>query len=269
MSATPDLRARPPAVAGKFYPADPEALLASLRASFDAAVAPDGERPTPQALIVPHAGYPYSGPVAASAYLRLVPARETIRRVVLIGPSHRVPVGGVAVPSAGAFDTPLGRIPIDRAACEVALGMPGVVLDDRAHQLEHSLEVQLPFLQVVLDDVELVPLVAGRAPASEVSAVLEALWGGPETVVVASSDLSHYHPYDEAAALDRHTAAAILAREPEAIGDSDACGAAGLRGLLVAARDRRLCVEQVDLRSSGDTAGDRRQVVGYGAFAIV
>jgi AmmeMemoRadiSam system protein B len=268
MSATPHLRARPPAVAGKFYPAEPEALLASLRASFELAVAPEGERPVPKALVVPHAGYPYSGPVAASAYLRLLPAREAIHRVVLIGPSHRVPVGGVAVPSADAFDTPLGRVPVDRAAREVALEVPGVVLDDGAHEFEHSLEVQLPFLQVVLDDFQLVPLVAGPAPAIEVAAVLEAVWGGPETVVIASTDLSHYRTYDEAAALDRRTAAAIVAGDPDAIGDHDACGAAALRGLLVAARDRHLRATQVDLRSSGDTAGDRRQVVGYGAFAL-
>lgn len=268
MSATPNLRARPPAVAGKFYPAEPDTLLASLHAGFEAAVAPVEGAPVPKALVVPHAGYPYSGPIAASAYLRLLPARDRIRRVVLIGPSHRVPVDGVAVPSADAFDTPLGRVPVDRAACEIALGMSGVVLDDGAHEFEHSLEVQLPFLQVVLDDFELVPLVASRAAASEVAAVLEALWGGPETVVVASTDLSHYRTYDEAAALDRRTAAAVIACDPAAIGDFDACGASGLRGLLVAARHRNLGVEQVDLRNSGDTAGDRRQVVGYGAFAL-
>ncbi len=274
MSTAQRPRIRPAAVAGTFYPADREVLLASLRASFADAVAAadaavrDDDRSVPKALIVPHAGYPYSGPVAASAYLRLVPARASIRRVVLLGPSHHTLVRGVAVPSADAFATPLGIVPIDRAAREAALRMLGVVLDDAAHALEHSLEVQLPFLQVVLDDVEVLPLVVSHAPAAEVAAVLGAVWGGPETVLLASTDLSHYHRYDEAVALDRHTADAIVTIDPDAIGDRDACGAAGLRGLLTAARDRHLRVEQVDLRNSGDTAGDRRQVVGYGAFAL-
>jgi AmmeMemoRadiSam system protein B len=251
-----------------FYPAEPDELLASLRAAFEHAVVPGDGTPVPKALVVPHAGYPYSGAIAASAYLRLVPARATIRRVVLIGPSHRVPVQGFAVPSAQAFDTPLGRVPVDDAARKTLLGMPGIVLDDAAHELEHSLEVQLPFLQVVLDSFELLPLVVTQAPAAEVATVIDAVWGGPETVVIASTDLSHYHPYDEAVVLDARTAASITAGDPDAVGDHDACGAAGLRGLLIAARNHDLAVEKVDIRNSGDTAGDRRQVVGYGAFAL-
>lgn len=268
MSTAGAPRVRPPAVAGSFYPAERDALVASLRSAFADAVPPQGDLSVPKALVVPHAGYPYSGPVAASAYLRLARGRSSIERVVLIGPSHHVLVRGVAVPSADAFDTPLGRIGVDGAARDVALGVPGVVLDDDAHALEHSLEVQLPFLQVVLDDFELLPLVVSHAGPAQVAAVLDALWGGPETVLVASTDLSHYLPYTEAVALDRHTAEAILAGDSEAIGDRDACGATGLRGLLTAAREHHLHIEQVDLRNSGDTAGDPRQVVGYGAFTL-
>lgn len=268
MSTVHRTRIRPPAVAGSFYPADPDALTAGLRAAFEAAEVSDGDHPVPKALVVPHAGYVYSAPVAASAYLRLVPARESITRVVLIGPSHRVAVHGVAVSGAAAFDTPLGRVPIDTAGRDVVLGMPGVVLDDAAHALEHSLEVQIPFLQVVLDHFELLPLVVNEARAVDVAAVLDAVWGEAETVIVASTDLSHYLSYAEATATDRRTAASIVAADPDGVGDRDACGAAALRGLLAAARARHLRVEQVDLRNSGDTAGDRRQVVGYGAFAL-
>jgi AmmeMemoRadiSam system protein B len=259
---------RPPAVAGSFYPAGPGALRDALRQSFAAAVVPEGDPPAPKAVVVPHAGYLYSGPIAASAYLRLVAARGPISRVVLIGPSHHVPLAGIAATSADAFATPFGLVPIDDAAREVALGLPGVRIDDAAHALEHSLEVQLPFLQVVLERFEVLPLAVGRCPAAEVAAVLDAVWGGPETVVVVSTDLSHYHGYAGAVALDRRTAEAIVAVEPEAIGDGDACGAHGLRGLLVAARGRHLVVEQLDRRNSGDTAGDRERVVGYGAFAV-
>jgi AmmeMemoRadiSam system protein B len=261
-------RIRPPAAAGTFYPAEPETLLGGLRACFEAAVAPGDGCPAPKALVVPHAGYPYSGPVAASAYLRLMPVRASIHRVVLIGPSHHVPLRGVAVSSADAFETPLGTVAIDGAARDRLLGLPGLVLDDAAHEHEHSLEVQLPFLQVVLDRFELLPLVVGHAPAEHVAPVLEAVWGGPETVVIASTDLSHYLPYTEATALDRRTATSIVAGDPAAIGDHDACGAAALRALLLVAGHRHLGVEQVDVRNSGDTAGDRRRVVGYGAFAL-
>lgn len=268
MSAAGPTRVRPPAVAGAFYPAGADALRAAVRAAFaDAVPAPDGV-PAPKALVVPHAGYPFSGPIAASAYLRLVPARSSIRRVVLLGPSHYVPVRGVAVPSDDAFATPLGPIAIDGRAREAALAVPCVVVDDEAHRSEHSVEVQLPFLQVVLERFELLPLVVGRCGATDLEAVLDAVWGGPETVIVVSTDLSHYHRHAEAVSLDRRTAAAVVAKNPDAIDEGDACGAAGLRGLLTAARARHLRVEQVDLRNSGDTAGDRQRVVGYGAFAL-
>jgi len=262
------LRVRPAAVAGAFYPAGPVDLLDAIQRAFAGAVVPGADAPVPKALVVPHAGYPYSGPVAASAYLRLVPARASIRRVVLVGPSHRVPVRGVAVSSADAFATPLGLVRVDVAARDAALALPGVHVDDAAHAFEHSLEVQLPFLQVVLDRFELLPLAVNDGSAAEVSAVLEAVWGGSDTLIVASTDLSHFQPYADAVRLDTRTASAIVAASPEAIGHHDACGAAGLRGLLAAGRAHGLGVEQVDVRNSGDTAGDRQQVVGYGAFVI-
>jgi len=259
---------RPPAVAGAFYPADPEALLEAVRSSFSAARPPRGDAAVPKALVVPHAGYVYSGAVAASAYLRLVPARSSIRRIVLLGPSHRVPLHGVAVPGDDAFATPLGLVPVADDARNAVLDRAGVTVADLPHAAEHSLEVQLPFLQVVLDAFDVLPLAVGRTRPEDVAAVLDAVWGGPETVVVASTDLSHYHSYAEARELDARTAAAIAAAEADAIGDRDACGAHALRGLLAAARARNLAVEQIDLRSSGDTAGDHERVVGYGAFAV-
>lgn len=259
---------RPPAVAGTFYPAEPQALVEALQECFATARQPAPDAAVPEALIVPHAGYVYSGPIAASAYLRLVPARSVVSRIVLLGPSHRVPLDGLAVPASDAFATPLGLVPVAGEARQLALARPDVVVTDMAHVAEHSLEVQLPFLQVVLDRFEVLPVAVGRCRPEAVAGMLDALWGGPETVVVASTDLSHYHEYEEARARDGRTAAAIAAAEPEAIGDLDACGAYGLRGLLAAVRSRHLKVEQIDLRSSGDTAGDRERVVGYGAFVV-
>lgn len=259
---------RRPAVAGMFYPASPDALRSGLEQAFAGAVAaPEGAR-VPEAIVVPHAGYIYSGAIAASAYARIAPARTTIRRVVLLGPSHRAYVRGLAVPSVDAFASPLGLVMIDAPARSAVLTLPGVVLDDRPHAEEHSLEVQLPFLQTVLDDFTLLPLSVGDATAGEVVAVLEACWGGPDTLVVISTDLSHYHRYADAVELDARTAAAIVARRPAAIDDRDACGARPLRGLLQLAAERGLSVERVDLRNSGDTAGDRDRVVGYGAFTV-
>jgi len=261
-------RIRPPAVANTFYPGSPDALRAAVREAFADSVVPVVGAPTPEAIVVPHAGYIYSGAIAASAYARIIPARSTIRRVVLLGPSHRAYVRGLAVPSVDAFLTPLGVVPIDAGARDIALGCDGVEVDDRAHADEHSLEVQLPFLQTVLDEFTLLPLSVGHATVDEVAAVLEALWDGPDSLVVVSTDLSHYHHYDDAVSLDARTAAAVVACEPGAIGDHDACGAHPLRGLLRVVTDHGLVVEQLDLRNSGDTAGDRHRVVGYGAFAV-
>ncbi len=215
------LRVRPAAVAGAFYPAASGPLLLALQRSFAAsAAAPSGAPGTervPKALVVPHAGYQYSGPIAASAYSTLTAARRTIRRVVLAGPSHRVWLGGLGVSSADAFETPLGLVRIDTELRDKVLQLPQVAVDDSAHAAEHSLEVQLPFLQTVLDDFTLLPLSVGDATTDEVAAVLEACWGGPETLVVVSTDLSHYHPYGDAVDLDGRTAAAIVELRPEGI----------------------------------------------------
>ena len=262
------LTVRPPAVAGTFYPSTPNEVRSALRrAAADAAPRPTNAT-VPEAIVVPHAGYVYSGAIAASAYARIVPAHDTIRRVVLLGPSHRVPVRGLAVPSVDAFETPLGLVPIDAAARSHVLDLPAVHVDDRAHAFEHSLEVQLPFLQTVLDDFTLLPMSVGDASDEDVAAVLDSCWGGAETLVVISTDLSHYHRYEDAVGLDTRTAAAIVARRPDDVHDVDACGARPLRGLLRCASERGLSVEQLDLRNSGDTAGDHDRVVGYGAFTV-
>lgn len=257
---------RQPAVAGMFYPHQPARLKQVVDEFIAKAASP--EAPVPKAIIAPHAGYPYSGPVAASAYARLAPARGLVRRVVLIGPSHRVPFRGIAATEATAYATPLGNVPVDREAVARALRLPGVGLLEAAHLGEHSLEVQLPFLQEALGDFSLVPLVAGDADAQTVARVLEALWDGPETLIVVSSDLSHYLDYDSARRIDATTTRAIERLDPDGIGGEQACGRVPIRGLLAVAKQRGLRVETLDLRSSGDTAGPRDAVVGYGAWAF-
>lgn len=256
---------RQPAVAGMFYPDDPR-VLRSMIDEFLRTAKSDGG--APKALIAPHAGYVYSGPIAASAYARLASVRDTVRRVVLLGPSHRVPFHGLAASSASQFLTPLGPVPVDQEAYNQILDLPQVRVLDEAHALEHSLEVHLPFLQEVLHDFAVVPLVVGEASASEVDEVLERLWGGPETLIVVSSDLSHYHDYATARAMDSRTSKAIEALHPQAIDYDQACGRAPMNGLLEAARKHGLRVHTVDLRNSGDTAGPRDQVVGYGAYVF-
>lgn len=257
---------RPPAVAGLFYPDDPAELASTVDRAL--ATGPHGS-PAPKAIIAPHAGYSYSGPIAGSAYARLALARGTVTRVVLLGPAHRVPVDGLAVPSVDAFDTPLGPVAIDADARAIALESPAVHLDDRAHAPEHSLEVHLPFLLRALGpEIRVLPFVAGRASATDVADVLDTLWGGPETVIVVSSDLSHYLAYEAAVERDRTTADAIAAKRTADIGPYDACGAYPVAGLLEAASRHGLEVTVVDLRNSGDTAGDRSRVVGYGAFVL-
>ncbi len=256
---------RKPAVAGMFYPADPAELgqmVADCLNRADRAGAP------PRAVIAPHAGYIYSGPIAASAYVRLEPLAGTITRVVLIGPSHRVRLRGLALPEADGFATPLGVVPVDRVAVGRILSLPQVSVLDSAHADEHSLEVHLPFLQTVLDAFSVVPMVAGDATAEEVAEVLDTLWTGPETLVVVSSDLSHYHDYDTARRMDAATSAAIEALDESAIGFDQACGQVPVSGLLMLARQRGLRAQAIDVRNSGDTAGPREQVVGYGAYVF-
>ncbi len=258
---------RQPAVAGMFYPGDPRELAHNLSQMLGAAAGAAPERAAPKAIIAPHAGYIYSGPIAASVYALLAPARGRISRVVLLGPTHRVAVRGLALPGVGAFATPLGRIEVDAAAVERLRGLPQVVVSAQAHALEHSLEVHVPFLQTVLGQFTLVPLAVGHATAAEVAQVLDALWGGPETLIVVSSDLSHYLPYGDAQAVDRATARAILELSTD-ISHEQACGATPVTGLTHIARSRGLKPELIDLRNSGDTAGDKGRVVGYGAFAF-
>lgn len=255
---------RPTAVAGMFYPADPDELQ-QMVSGFLHEVTADAS-PPPKAIVVPHAGYIYSGPVAASAYARLAPRRDTIRRVVLLGPSHRVGFAGIASSSADYFHTPLGDVPLDHELQEQVMRLSGVHRLDQAHQMEHSLEVQLPFLQQVLDAFTLLPLVVGDARPEEVATVLRAVWGGEETLIVVSSDLSHYHDYTTAQRMDRATSHAIEQLDPRAIDHGDACGRTPLNGLLLVAKEKQLHAETIDLRNSGDTAGPRDQVVGYGAY---
>ncbi len=262
MSAT-----RLPAVAGFFYPGDPAALAAEVAAYLGEATALARPGRAPKAIIAPHAGYVYSGPIAASIYARLAPRAGKVRRVILAGPAHRVFVRGVAVPAAAAFATPLGAVPLDSDAIDALRALPFVEVSDRAHAQEHSLEVHLPFLQSVLGDFRLVPLVVGDAAPAEMAQVFDLLWGGEETLIVVSSDLSHYLPYDAARRRDGATAEAILRLDPSLEGE-DACGAAPINGLLALARRRGLEAERIDVRSSGDTAGGRDRVVGYGAFAF-
>ena len=258
---------RPAAVAGFFYPLDPVELRNSVRQYL--AMVPDGDTPAPKALIAPHAGYIYSGLTAAFAYASLSPRRSSITRVILLGPAHRVYVKGLALSSATHFSTPLGLIEIDQAAVAALKRLPQIIISDPAHQQEHSLEAHLPFLQCLLPKFTLVPLVVGEAAPAEVAEVLELLWGGPETLIVISSDLSHYHDYPTACQIDSATTCAIENLQLEIIGPNQACGCMPIRGLLQVACSRHLRVKTLDMRNSGDTAGTRDRVVGYGAYAIM
>lgn len=262
MSAT----TRPAAVAGLFYPSEAALLAGQVHALLEKAHATEDVRP-PKALIAPHAGYIYSGAIAASAYARLRPLRGVVRRVVLLGPAHRVPVRGLAAPGARAFASPLGEVALDGEALTALKNLPQVGVDDRCHAQEHSLEVQLPFLQAVLGEFSLVPLAVGAASAGQVAEVLERLWGSDETLIVVSSDLSHYLPYTIAQRVDTATARAVLELRTD-LGHEQACGATPVNGLLLAARRHGLRPALLDLRNSGDTAGDKGRVVGYAAFAF-
>jgi AmmeMemoRadiSam system protein B/AmmeMemoRadiSam system protein A len=261
----PDVR--PPAVASLFYPGDAPTLAREVTAYLDQTEDTPLAPGFPKAVIVPHAGYVYSGPVAASAYDLLRPARGIVKRVVILGPCHRVPVRGLALPQASDFATPLGRIPLDAEALRAIRDLPRVVESEATHAEEHALEVQLPFLQRVLGDFSLVPLVVGDAGPEKVAEVLDRLWGGAETLIVVSSDLSHYHAYDRAREIDRATVRSILDFDT-GISHDQACGATPVAGMLIAAKRKGLVTRLLDCRNSGDTAGDRDRVVGYAAFAV-
>lgn len=258
-------KVRPPAVAGLFYPDDPAELRDVI--SEYLAQAPTVAGPVPKALIVPHAGYIYSGVIAAAAYSQAAHQRRRIRRVVLIGPSHRVYLRGMAVPATEVFQTPLGMVPIDRELKARVLAHEHVVESDTPHASEHSLEVQLPFLQLLFDDFTLLPIVLGAASPPSVAAVLADVWGDEETLVLVSSDLSHYLSYAEARAVDDETIAAILRNDATLTGEQ-ACGCIGINGLTFLARQREARIAEIARCNSGDTAGDRNRVVGYGAFAL-
>lgn len=257
---------RTPAVAGLFYPAEPDALHATVQQLMDSAYTNDRHAP-PKALIVPHAGYVYSGGVAASAYASIQARRNAIRRVVLIGPSHRVYLHGIAAPRADVFATPLGPVRVDRERRAMLIASGEVMSADAPHAQEHALEVQLPFLQTLLGDFELLPLVAGAAEPGHVARVLDRVWGDEETLVLVSSDLSHYHDYTTAQRIDRQTSELILQRRATLHGEQ-ACGSVCINGLLHLAQARDFRLREIQRLNSGDTAGDRRRVVGYGAFAL-
>lgn len=255
---------REPAVAGLFYPGEAEALDRALDELLGGVPAREPGAHVPKAIVTPHAGYVYSGPIAARAWSALAPARERITRVVILGPAHRVPLRGIAGPDVLEMGTPLGSVRVD---VEAIASVPSIVASERAHEREHAIEVQLPFVKRLFPLAAVVPLAVGVTPAEEVEAVLDALWGGPETVIAVSSDLSHYLPYAVAREVDRGTASRIVALDPM-IDTEHACGAYPLAGLLRVARRRGMRAEVLDLRSSGDTAGTPGEVVGYGAFAF-
>lgn len=257
---------REPAVAGSFYPAAASELAETVQQYLAEATPREG--PVPKALIAPHAGYIYSGPIAASAYIQLIPAKFSIKRVILLGPSHRVPLHGLAASSATHFATPLGLIPVDMKAIESICHMSQVTVNDQAHSQEHSLEVHLPFLQQVLDEFTIVPLVVGQTTPEQINQVLAELWDGPETLIVISSDLSHYHEYSVAKALDKKTSQAIEQLDYKHIDYENACGRDPVNGLLHFAKQIGLKADAIDVRNSGDTAGSHDQVVGYGAYTF-
>lgn len=260
-------RVRPAALGGSFYPADPAALARQVDDDLGKAGTFHGK---PKAIIAPHAGFVYSGEIAGAAYAALRARRNEIRRVVLLGPCHQVAVRAFAVPSFQAFATPLGMLPLDRDGIARALAVPGVEQRDDTHIPEHSLETQLPFLQRLLGAITIVPVIVGGASIEQTEALLAALWGGDETLIVVSSDLSHFHDYDTARRLDSDACRRIEALEPERLSDQQACGRHAIKGLLARAQKLDLRATTIDLRNSGDTAGrnHRERVVGYGAVTF-
>ncbi|MHB8347163.1 MAG: AmmeMemoRadiSam system protein B [Acidiferrobacterales bacterium] len=259
---------RPAAVSGSFYPGEQGALVRMVDHLLSQAAGTVGGEAWPKAIIAPHAGYAYSGDTAAHAYAHMRERSAGIRRVVLLGPAHRVAVRGLALPAAECFATPLGTIDVDQDAVSAIRHLPHVVVSEAAHAREHSLEVQLPFLQRTLKTFRILPLAVGDTSPSAVAEVIEILWGGPETLIVISTDLSHYLPYDTARETDSRTVESILALDGAPIGDAEACGSPPVRGLILAAGAHRLRPQLLDLCNSGDTAGNRSAVVGYAAVAF-
>lgn len=257
-----------PNVAGLFYPEKTEELQNVVNELLNQAN-PNSQKFHPKAIISPHAGYIYSGPIAASVYKTLLPIKDKIKKVVLLGPAHRVGFFGIAIPSYTQFTTPLGNIDLDQSTINKLTKLPSVKIIDRAFDGEHCLEVQLPFLQSILTNFEIVPILVGSAKPIDVANLILNCWGDDETLIVISSDLSHYYDYPTAQILDQKAADAILNLEPEKIADNQACGRLPIKGLLIAAKQKNMHPKLIDLRNSGDTAGDKNRVVGYGAFYFV
>lgn len=258
---------RPTAVAGAFYPSEPEILRKDIQKYIEKA--PSISMPVPKAIIVPHAGYEYSAEVAASAYKLLKSARKSINKVVILAPSHKVGFDGMALTDASAYETPLGNVEIDKEMNEKLLALPSVGYLEEAHKDEHSLEVQLPFLQEVLDDFKLIPVITGNTSPTEVVALLEIVWGEKDTLIVISTDLSHYLPYNEACILDNKTKTAIENLDVNSIQQEQACGHVPLKGMLTIAKSKKMQVETLEVKNSGNTSGSKNRVVGYGAWAFL
>ena len=258
---------RPAAVSGMFYPDDPTELTDQIsaflnEASYDLLA-------IPKVLIVPHAGMVYSGSIAASAYRSLLQYRHVIRKVILLGPAHRTYIKGLGLPTVDQFQTSLGEINLDTKTIKnLVKKFPQVRFSDEAHADEHSLEVQMPFLQEVLGSFRLIPFVVGEASQKEVADVIHHLWGGEECLIVISTDLSHFHAYDRAVELDRITAEQIELFRGDKLWDHAACGRIPLSGLLQVAKEKWMSIQRFDLRNSGDTSGRKDQVVGYGAWGL-
>lgn len=258
---------RPPAVSGMFYPGNPDELRDQITGFLHEK--PSDTTQVPKAIIVPHAGTVYSGSIAATAYRSLIQYRHVIRKVILLGPAHRVYLHGLALPRVDKFQTPLGEIKLDTKTIQKLVDdFPQITFSDEAHAEEHSLEVQLPFLQEVMASFRLIPFVVGDATRQEVADVIEHLWGGDECLIVISTDLSHFHKYEEALRLDNNSAELIESFQGELLGDQSACGRIPMRGLLHLAQQRGMTIKRLDLRNSGDTAGGKDQVVGYGSWAL-
>lgn len=260
---------RPPAIAAAFYAGDANQLRRDVDGYLHAAASgvPRSMLQQPKVLIAPHAGHVYSGATAAKAYARIQPFARAIRRVVMLGPAHRVYFKGIALPGVGAYASPLGAVPIDTLAADAIADLPFVVTRPDAHGPEHSLEVHLPFLQCALGAFELLPLVVGDVTPAQVAQLLDRLWGGPETLLLISTDLSHFHAYDDANRIDAESCNKVMALDAT-LNHEQACGATPVNALLQVAARKGLRIEQIERCNSGDTAGDKDRVVGYASFAL-
>jgi AmmeMemoRadiSam system protein B len=256
---------RSAAVSGLFYPDEPQILRDTIDTLLSQSAIKEQSTQV-KAIIAPHAGYQYSGLTAARVYKQLQTLRDRIQRVVLLGPSHRVAFEGMALTEADFFETPLGQIKVNKDDYPQLLAMENMFVFEQAHVAEHCIEVQLPFLQRILNNFTIIPIVVGIADPHSVSNIIESLWGGDETLFVISSDLSHYQSYESAQQTDNETSRAILDLDFNAIQPNNACGCMAVNGLLNFAHRHPLTVKLIDQCNSGDTAGDKDKVVGYGSY---